>query len=567
VNGDRRGAGHAGRLSIAGAMALIATLAPPRGTALALVGASSPLLDRVAAGVWCFKALLLFHAALLIALPRLVRLERAPGAQVSPAAPTDPRDGVWDRLLVGLVIVALAIRLVRLGEGLWFDEIRTLVEHVRLSWGRLIVTFDTQNQHFLYSLAAKAAGWLPIGGAAALRLPAVLFGTASVAALYLFGRLVADRREAFLGAAALTFSYHHVWFSQNARGYTGVLLWTLVATWAFARILRGDARGWRLPLLYALASALAIYTHLTAAVMVVGHGIVFAIRDVASRRTAGRRGVTDGGPASAAPLVGLLLATTFSLQLYALVLPQLPTMLAGEPSSAAIAWKSPLWLVAETARGLVGGVPGGALVLIPAALVGALGLVSYWRRDPAVVGLMVVPGLLTAIAIVVMRHNLWPRFFFPSAGFAVLIGVRGAFEAVRLARLPKAPRLATAALAVAIAGSALTVPRAWGPKQDHEAAAEYVDRLLQPGDAVVVIDMTPLPLVEYLGRPYRTIATIDDLLEVEREHDRIWLLYSFPTRLAAEFPEIWRRLQDEYREVASFPGTVRGGAVVLMRRG
>ena len=89
-----------------------------------------------------------------------------------------------------------------------------------------------------------------------------------------------------------------------------------MATWAFARILRGDARGWRLPLLYALASALAIYTHLTAAVMVVGHGIVFAIRDVASRRTAGRRGVTDGGPASAAPLVGLLLATTFSLQLY-----------------------------------------------------------------------------------------------------------------------------------------------------------------------------------------------------------------------------------------------------------
>ena len=41
--------------------------------------------------------------------------------------------------------------------------------------------------------------------------------------MYLFGTEAANRKEGLLGAALLTFSYQHVWFSQNARGYTALL--------------------------------------------------------------------------------------------------------------------------------------------------------------------------------------------------------------------------------------------------------------------------------------------------------------------------------------------------------
>jgi uncharacterized membrane protein len=53
---------------------------------------------------------------------------------------------------------------------------------------------------------------------AALRLPAALFGVASLGAVYALGREVVGRREGLLAALALAFSYQHVWFSQNARG-------------------------------------------------------------------------------------------------------------------------------------------------------------------------------------------------------------------------------------------------------------------------------------------------------------------------------------------------------------
>lgn len=550
---------------LAAVVGALAVLVPPRGLAVALVGPGSPVLDEVIAGAWCFKGLLALHAFLLLVLPRWAPAVGGAGPRrITPGRSTG-RDRVWDGALVALVAVALAVRLLHLGEGLWFDEIWTLLHYVDLPWGRLIVTFDTQNQHFLYSLSAKAAMALPLGRAAALRLPAALFGAGSIAALYVLGMCVANRREAFLAAAVLAFSSHHVWFSQNARGYTGVLFWTLLSTWLFVRMLRAEESGWKLPLLYATTSALAIYTHLTAALTVVAHGLVFAVREL---RTARRGGARSG--LSSAPVMGLLLATTFSLQLYALVLPQLPRTLVGGgggDAAASVAWTSPVWLVSELLAGLARGVPGGAISLVAVGVVGALGLVSYWRRDATLVGLMVVPALTTAVVMIATRHNLWPRFFFASAGFAALIGVRGVFEATRLLRIPAARRVATATLALAAAASALTIPRVWGPKQDHEGAAAYVDRLLQPGDAVVVLDMTEVPFEQYLGRAYQTVRTREELLEIERRHARTWLLYSFPTRLSAEYPGIWDRVRSEYREVTSFPGTVEGGAVVLTRRG
>ena len=69
----------------------------------------------------------------------------------------------------------------------------------------------------------------------------VLFGLASILALYLFGRQVTSASESLLAAALLTFSYHHVWFSQNARGYTGLLFWTLLSSWLLLRALRNGA--------------------------------------------------------------------------------------------------------------------------------------------------------------------------------------------------------------------------------------------------------------------------------------------------------------------------------------
>ncbi|MDQ3697861.1 MAG: glycosyltransferase family 39 protein, partial [Gemmatimonadota bacterium] len=452
-----------------------------------------------------------------------------------------------------------------LGEGLWYDEITSLVKYARAPAGAILTTFDSQNQHLLYSLMAHGSIGALGDTAWALRLPAVVFGVGSLWATYWFGTLVTSKREALLAAALLTVSYHHVWFSQNARGYTGLLFFTLVSTALFVRLLRArEARGWGLAIAYAAASALGAYTHTSAVFVTTAHFLVWAW-------LAWRARGHGLGTAAWLPLAGFVLAGTISIQLYAPVLPQL-LVTATKPTMSGVQteWKNPLWFLAESVRGLATGVPGGMVAIAGASVVGGAGLVSYWRRSAPVVVVMLLPAFLTATVMLLTEHNLWPRLFFFAAGFAVLIAVRGIYALAALALPPRAlfaQRLATAAIALLAIGSAAILPRAWRPKQDFVAARDFVESSRAAGDAVVAVDLTRFPYERWLATGWRTAASAAELEAIEAGHGRTWLVYTFPARLRATEPDLWSRIQGAYTPAAEFPGTVGGGAVIVMVRG
>jgi hypothetical protein len=179
---------------------------------------------------------------------------------------------------------------------------------------------------------------------------------------------------------------------------------------------------------------------------------------------------------------------------------------------------------------------------------------------------MILPGLLTAGLLLSMEHNLWPRFFFFSAGFAVLIAVRGVLTMGQSLRAVRGHAAAVVALTVVLLFSAATVPAAWHPKQDYVSARDYVERVKQPGDAVVTIDMSRYAYQRYVAPHFLGVENEAELDSIERSHQRIWLLYTFPTRLAAVQPGIWSRVQREYTTAAEFPGTVNGGSIVVKVR-
>lgn len=556
------------RRPTAAAAAVLALALPPTAVSLRLVGPESPLLPSVVGGVWALKAALLLNSILLWLAPRLDTEEGArPLLAADPPGPASgPGDGestlrLGTVTLIGLLTVALAVRLPELNAGMWFDEIRTLVEYMRMGPGEVLATYDSTNQHILYSLVARASiGWLG-ESALALRLPAVVFGVGSVWATWWLGRRLTSGREALLAAALLALSYHHVWFSQDARGYTALLFGSLVSTAFLVDMLRSTSLSWRLVGGYGAATALAIYTHPTAGALWIAHASVagwLMLRSPADETRGARRTAT----------AGLVLAASLTLLLYAPVLPQaVETLTAPTTPGAAVEWENPAWLVAESAAGLARGVPGG----LPALAVGAgfftVGLVSYVRRVPAIAAAMVLPAVLVLAAAVVRTHNLWPRFFFFSAGFGALVLVRGVFAAARPLGERRGRAAATGLTLALVAASAVTVPRAWGPKQDFRAADRFLEEARSPGDAVVALDMTDLPLRRYLGGRYTTLRTGEELSTVEASHRTTWVVYTFPVRLAGVYPELWRRLQEEYRKVAEFPGTVRGGTVVVVKRG
>jgi mannosyltransferase len=169
------------------------------------------------------------------------------------------------RALVGLVLLAAALRLWRIGhQSYWLDEAFTVGLVNEDFVGMLKGVRETESTpHLYYSLAwlwAQVAG----DGEAALRSLSALFGVATVPVAYLAARELFRPAVALTAAALVAVNPWLVWYSQEARAYA---LLVLLATAALLFFLRAREDG-RALVLWALFSALAVLTHYFAAFMV-----------------------------------------------------------------------------------------------------------------------------------------------------------------------------------------------------------------------------------------------------------------------------------------------------------
>lgn len=539
-------------------LVLLGLFIPPASLIDFLRPGSASVADELLLGAALFKIGLVSLGLLVFVLSRLP-IWGTEADWVGPARERPDRAAV--PALVAILVAASGLRFYGLEAGLWYDEIVTYVRYAPMPFGQIATTFDSQNQNFLYSLLAHAAFELFGASAWALRLPAVLFGIASIWAVYRFGREVGSTAEALLASALLTFSYHHIWFSQNARGYTGLLFWTLVSGWLLLRALReGRPTLW---LLYATATALGVYTHLTMLFVIAGHGLTYLSVQLA------RRG--EAWPHRWQGLVlGFGVAGCLILLLHAFVLPQILGGSAIRDVSAVSSWKNPLWTVLEFFRGLEVGYSGGVVVGAVVLVFGA-GLAGFARTNGLVVQLLLLPVALSAALNLATGHPLWPRFFFFAAGFAVLVVVRGTLVlaeiAARVPRLPagRAALIGPALVAGFVFVSLPSIRLAYAPKQDYLGALAFVESRKQPGDAIVTVGLATFPYRGFYRVDWSEARSLDDLNAVRSGARRTWLLYTLPLHLRATHPEIWTAIQQEFTLVELFKGTVGDGSIFVYR--
>ena len=193
--------------------------------------------------------------------------------------------------------------------------------------------------------------------------------------LYLLGTAVTSRFEAVLATTILTVSYHHIWFSQNARGYTALLFWVLLATFLLLRWFSRTNNS--LLIGYAVVAALGSYTHLTMVFVVVSHAFI-CIWVLFVHKTA-MDAPRDWRYLAAAFVSGGLL----TLLLYAPVIQDVQTFYTDVPNTQRVA--TPLWAFWEAVSGLRVGF--GALWVV--ALGGATccaGLLSYFAQKRVIFG-------------------------------------------------------------------------------------------------------------------------------------------------------------------------------------
>ncbi len=211
--------------------------------------------------------------------------------------------------LIFLLVVAAFLRLRGINSDLWYDEVITLVEFVRLPFSQLLTSYVNQNNHILFSLLSNISVSMFGESPGVVRLPALLFGLASIWALYNLARTLTDEREAWLATILIVLSYHHIWFSQNARGYTGLLFWMLLGTWFFIKGLRQNSHViW---IIYAAFMALGMFTHLTSVFILISHAIIYCF--ILFKRTNFLKNVSFS---DLWPLISFALVGLFTFQLY-----------------------------------------------------------------------------------------------------------------------------------------------------------------------------------------------------------------------------------------------------------
>jgi mannosyltransferase len=453
-----------------------------------------------------------------------------------------------------LALAALLLRVIGLNSGLWYDEILALIESVRSPLYSIVTEFPGNNQHTLFSVLARLSTSAFGEHAWSVRLPSVVFGVAAVPVLYVFARQFVTRLEALLACVLLTTAYHHVWFSQNARGYAALAFLTLLCSWL---LLRGLRHGRTIDAVwYGLAAALGVYAHLTMMFLVLSHALlcvaagVMARRDELIRRR-WRFGVT------AFVLVGV-----FTLLLYSPILLDVQQFFVQHPNRSTPA--TPVWAVGELIRGLKVGL-GAGIGAVVAAMFFAAGMRSYFRQSLFVTGVFVLPGLVTVGAAVALGRPIFPRFVFFLIGFALLIAVRGAMEVGRW--LGRGRRDAGPALVLAMAVVSLIslVPNYRYPKQDFEGALRFVEARHAANEKIVTVGLTNRVYREFYQRSFETVTTLDEFEKIRAEGQPVWVLYTLERYIEARAPDLMRTLRAECAHEAVFRGTVGQGDVTVCR--
>jgi hypothetical protein len=203
----------------------------------------------------------------------------------TPAA-TAPAPGARLRSLAGspgavtvaaLTLLAAVLRLYRLGhQGFWFDEGNTALL-VHLGPGKMVglIPQSESSPPLYYCLA-----WLWVRvfgyGEAGLRSLSALAGVLTIPVAYSAARKLLGTRAGLIAAALAATNPLLIWYSQEARSYSLLVLLTSVSLLAFAHA-RAEPEP-RAVAAWVLASVLALATHYYAVLAILPQAALLLVR-------------------------------------------------------------------------------------------------------------------------------------------------------------------------------------------------------------------------------------------------------------------------------------------------
>nr|WP_070959185.1 glycosyltransferase family 39 protein [Hyphomonas sp. Mor2] len=473
------------------------------------------------------------------------------------------------QILTAILALALGLRVWGLNAPLWFDEIATVETHLRLPWDEMMSSYS-MNHHYLYSLQAKLFAGLFGEAAWTVRLPAMLFGVGSIAAMWALAKRVADVRIAHVTALLLALSFHHIWFSQNARGYTELAFWSTLGMIFFLDGLRDPKlKTW---LAYAACLALAIATHLTGFFFFAAQGLIwlgFAALNVR------RLGVLND--AIRLPALGYLIGGVATLIFYAPILGSVFEVTSSVSDTSQVdvmqEYQNPLWSILEAFRTVLGSLgPVLGLIAFGVISLGVIGAFQLHRKSPYFAPIVGLHIALTMALLLALGMRIWPRFFFVDIGFLMLLIIVGVQAVCVWGRqiitfVPGKAVFPAAVLAMTVLSVGLATRNYAAPKQDLAGAVDYLSANATEGARVYGVGVAGPLYNSFYEADWAEISTPEDLDVALEASGPVYLVIAFPARSFRTLPRMDEMTDTGQLElVKRFPGTLGDGAVLIFKR-
>ena len=458
--------------------------------------------------------------------------------------------------ILWLTGVALLLRLWGINQDLWLDEISTLVGNMRLTPLETAATFNSANQHLLNSVAGSIS--IRVFGELtwAVRLPALLFGVATIPVFFVLARVVTKRAEAIFATLFLTISYHHVWFSQNARGYSAMIFFTVLSTLFLVRWLGNrNSRERRDLWWFSLCGGLGMMSLLNYAFVLMGQFLMALVTIVGTRNRWRIPMLLTSG----------VLVVSFTLLGYAAALPAMIEYFSG--GGEQMGWKNPVEFATVFARGLTSALPAKALpALIAVGIVTVTGWLSYLQHQRMIALMLVLPPIFNIVALAVLDFGAYPRSFLYIMPFGILILMRGVFSlsswSGRLFRSIGPTDYVLPVLLLLV--SALMLPYNYRyPKQNYTGALAYARAQAAPEDIIVAVGYLASGYRNYYAPDLVFPGNAEALDDLREQGHRVWVLYSFTRDMRRHFPDIQNYIEKEFQMQRVFPGTLGDGTIYL----
>ncbi|HEY2600682.1 MAG TPA: glycosyltransferase family 39 protein [Thermoleophilaceae bacterium] len=189
------------------------------------------------------------------------------------------------QVVAALTVLAAILRFATLDvQSFWFDEAVT-VQLLKGSFGHMLSSIGgSESTPPLYYAIAWVWSRVFGDGEVGLRSLSALAGTLFVPVAYAAGRELASRKVATVIAVLAAVNPLLIWYSQEARSYSLLVLFAGLSFWFFVRQAHEERD--RTLVFWTLASALAIATHYFAAFVVAPEAAWLLLRSRDRRRPA-----------------------------------------------------------------------------------------------------------------------------------------------------------------------------------------------------------------------------------------------------------------------------------------